>query len=937
MLVGSRQPKSRVKTSCVFRLSFLFLIQTLLSRSAWVISSAGKRRQQAIGLSGHNRLLKRNNIFKLFQSAPQRSPTTMALVTGAKVLFVGDHGSLWKIPLEKAPVKSTLRPGEESTVFTRLLSTIQFDTSKKNSALSLHRFKVWWLRPKFGRPIPPETLLLLDRVEDNTNNFRLVLPVVLPLENGNAFASASVQGLPTGLKDEEQLILCSNHNETGVYIGIGQDPYALVQEGVTLATDLWKDSSSASKTPVLPYTTTGQTRPSNNVAVDKLGWCTWNAFYTDLNGSRIVEAVRSLQHDHDIPVRWMIIDDGWQHITTSSDDTERKKKDVESNGFQWSQRLQSCREDPLKFQDLSLKDTIQRLRNDFGMKVWIWHTLAGYWVGINPDSPSFEGTTKMQYAHFPPGIIDNDASALMEPSVDKGVGITTNPTDFFQQYHSKFLRNICGVDGIKVDAQGVVGTLKPYKSSERKETVVSASNNGIRAPVIALHDALASSVEENFCCPTSSPVQNRPGAKIARQKQSPSIIHCMAHAPEIFYRLPSLYLQGETYYTQAHQLPLFRVADDFYPDNPHSHGPQIVACAYNSLLFQHVAHPDWDMFATGSDVSPEFVQCHVVARCISGGPIYFSSSPADLHTSKGRPEWIDWICCADGSTLPCRGPAVPVESCLLQDPLAPNAAPLILRNTNGNGITCTRNHDEQQSGCSVTSGVLGVFHLAGCGRWDYDKLDYVSNLGGDNSSSILTKEVSICLDMLPQLSGNNTISTKFLATRFFSRSVQVLSTSKSTMTFTLGRLQSEFVTIHPILEWSRKNDVHEVAVLGFEGRVNAAGAVESIRCHDNKPIEIVVRGCGMFLIVSRPVIGNNSVRSAIEGGGNLSIVIDEVKVDHIVLANMEEELAEEHYDDSTKPLRNELARLGFSLLTFEVAACEHASNLTHRIKVDLIV
>ena len=96
-------------------------------------------------------------------------------------------------------------------------------------------------------------------------------------------------------------------------------------------------------------------------------------------------------------------------------------------------------------------------------------------LGINPESSAFAGAScKLQYAHFPPGILDNDASASLEPSVDKGVGIASNPANFFREYHSRFFRSMCGVDGIKIDAQGVVGILKPHRSTEYDSSTACA-------------------------------------------------------------------------------------------------------------------------------------------------------------------------------------------------------------------------------------------------------------------------------------------------------------------------------------------------------------------------------------------------------------------------------------------------------------------------------
>lgn len=52
---------------------------------------------------------------------------------------------------------------------------------------------------------------------------------------------------------------------------------------------------------------------------DCFGWCTWNALYTNLNRDTLAYAMENFKQK-DIPVRYIIIDDGWQG---SSEDGRR--------------------------------------------------------------------------------------------------------------------------------------------------------------------------------------------------------------------------------------------------------------------------------------------------------------------------------------------------------------------------------------------------------------------------------------------------------------------------------------------------------------------------------------------------------------------------------------------------------------------------------------
>ena len=63
---------------------------------------------------------------------------------------------------------------------------------------------------------------------------------------------------------------------------------------------------------------------------------------------------------------------------------------------------------------------------------------------------------------------------------------------------------------------------------------------------------------------------------------------------------------------------------DFYPEVPASHPWHIFCNAHNALLNQYLnILPDWDMFQTDHP----WAAFHAAARCVSGGPIYFTDEP----------------------------------------------------------------------------------------------------------------------------------------------------------------------------------------------------------------------------------------------------------------------------------------------------------------------
>jgi raffinose synthase len=419
--------------------------------------------------------------------------------------------------------------------------------------------------------------------------------------------------------------------------------------------------------------------------------------------------------------------------------------------------------------------------------------LAGYWLGLDPST--FE--SKLQFPKFSRGIIENDWSASKEASVEKGIGIPTSPMNFIQKYH-KYLMD-CGVDGVKVDAQSVLGVLETESS-----TITNPPS-----PALQLQNALS-----------TSPLLSNHSAT--------GTIHCMAHAPEIFFRLPKL--------SENHSVaPYFRVADDFYPNNPASLSSQVVACAFNSLLFREVACPDWDMFTT--EIDERSLQMHAISRCISGGPIYLSDPP---HASVDA-RVISWLCCSDGTTFPCANAAVPAPRCLLSDPVR-NDVPLILVNTNGTPTL-------------TTSIVLGVFRLYGTGQWDVSKLDYLPSEGDIAQSKGLT-DLDLKKDDLRMLLDDKTINRRYLSVCFFSGFAQLYDPRENSTSLHLGLHESEAVALLPLLQI----EGHELAFMGIDGKINGAGSVQALDVNEDlSSLNLSVSGCGTFSIALSSTIDQVTV------------------------------------------------------------------------------
>lgn len=150
-----------------------------------------------------------------------------------------------------------------------------------------------------------------------------------------------------------------------------------------------------------------------------LGWCSWDAFYREVNETGVRQKAEEL-FAKGVPVRWMLVDDGWLDARYDTDQLLNFTPDVKKfpHGFE-----------PL----------IQDLREQYGVRwVGVWHALPGYWGGVAPDSPA-------------------QAIAGQDLIPTAGGKLLPNPgkaTEFYRRWY-RMLRSQ-GVGFVKVDVQSLV-------------------------------------------------------------------------------------------------------------------------------------------------------------------------------------------------------------------------------------------------------------------------------------------------------------------------------------------------------------------------------------------------------------------------------------------------------------------------------------------------
>ncbi|KAL8467511.1 hypothetical protein ACS0TY_030947 [Phlomoides rotata] len=434
--------------------------------------------------------------------------------------------------------------------------------------MCLFRFKLWWMTQVMGtcgKDIPLETQFMLVENEGEHEDRPTVYTVFLPLLEGQF--RAVLQG-----NDRNELEIClesgdnaveTNQGNYLVYMHAGTNPFEVINQAVKAVEQHLQTFHHREKKKL----------PS---IIEWFGWCTWDAFYTDVTAEGVEEGLKSLT-EGGTPPRFLIIDDGWQQIGS---EVKGDSSCVVQQGSQFANRLTGIKENE-KFkknekhdeQESGLKNVVKKVKQQHNVKyVYVWHALAGYWGGVQPAGPGMEHyETALAYPVQSPGVLGNQPDIVMDSLAVHGLGLVhpNKVFNFYNELHS-YLAS-CDVDGVKVDVQNIIETL-------------GAGHGGRVSLTRSYHQALEASISRNF--------------------QDNGCIACMCHNTDGIY--------------SAKQTAIVRASDDFYPHDPASHTIHISSVAYNTVFLGEFMQPDWDMFHSLHPAA----EYHAAARAIGGCAIY---------------------------------------------------------------------------------------------------------------------------------------------------------------------------------------------------------------------------------------------------------------------------------------------------------------------------
>ncbi|KAF7816027.1 putative galactinol--sucrose galactosyltransferase 1 [Senna tora] len=502
--------------------------------------------------------------------------------------------------------------------------------------MCLFRFKMWWMTQRMGtcgQDIPIETQFLLVEahntpdidgcINNNGEDQSPTYAVFLPLLEGDF--RAVLQG-----NEQNEIEICV---ESGcpavegfdgthlVFIGAGSDPYEVVTNAVK-AVEKHLQTFSHRERKKMPD------------MLNWFGWCTWDAFYTNVTSEGVKQGLQSLENGG-IPAKFVIIDDGWQSVGMDPNSVEWKA----DNTANFANRLTNIKENH-KFQKdgkegqriedpaLGLRHITNEIKEQHDIKyIYVWHAITGYWGGVKPGITEMEHyDSNMTYPVSSPGVQSNQPDEALTTITINGLGLV-NPEKvfhFYDELHSYLASS--GIDGVKVDVQNILETL-------------GAGHGGRVKLARKYHQALEASISRNF--------------------PDNGIICCMSHNTDGLY--------------SAKRSAVIRASDDFWPRDPASHTIHIASVAYNTIFLGEFMQPDWDMFHSLHPMA----EYHGAARAIGGCPIYVSDKPGhhDFNLLKK-------LALPDGSILRAKLPGRPTKDCLFSDPARDGKSLLKIWNMN---------------------------------------------------------------------------------------------------------------------------------------------------------------------------------------------------------------------------------------------------------------
>ncbi|EKX38074.1 hypothetical protein GUITHDRAFT_165320 [Guillardia theta CCMP2712] len=734
-------------------------------------------------------------------------------------MYASALGGIVEVPiLENMGVQAFIDDKDENHIFMGIqgeaeesqhVATLGSIPASATRWLSCARQKLWWMSPDVGdrsMPVPAETQFLL--LELGLGMYAVMLPMV-----GNSFRSSiwGTEGSTLQVRIESgdpdvRTKICP----TSVLVAAGTDPFLLLERAFAAAADRLGTFRIRKE----------KTTPST---LDVFGWCTWDAFYSQVEPEGVKHGLRELAKGG-TPSRLLILDDGWQ--STDNDEGYRiaegdAREDVSAaelagggviEGEDWaSQQLTSFKDIPARLLTWWYTSVVEKSPyNSMPVKIWKWLTFnvirndllkyfaeATDWskrlTSINPNSKfvqlghlvrELKSDFGLQYTfcwHALTGYwlgVDPNAPGMerfqptiqypcIDPHFDYTPGmLSTEPTMAWNP--SSFVG---------------VGIVPPMHIrdfyGELHKSLHDAGVDGVKCDAQAAITMLGAGYGGG---PKITRAYVHAMEQSVKEHLSGNCINCMCHPTE------NLYSFKDT--------AIARASDDFYPREPASHTVHVYNVVYNTLFLGEIVHPDWDMFQSEHPAA----ELHAAARSVGGCAVYTSDRPT-VHNF----DLLRQLVLPDGSVLRAQLPGRPTRDCLFTDVCK-------------DGVSALKVWNHNQVG-----GVLGIFNLQGA-YWDRTVRNFV--MPDHRPPDVVAHVSPQDVERLPSEVGRYAVWSH-------KREKLFLMDYKSKMDIKLKPQESDVLTVAPIQKLQGvkddKGDDALWAPVGLKKMFNGGGALLSHR------------------------------------------------------------------------------------------------------------
>ncbi len=184
-----------------------------------------------------------------------------------------------------------------------------------------------------------------------------------------------------------------------------------------------------------------------------LGWCTWEHYHDDINESKVINDMKTIEASG-IPIRYVLIDDG--HLAHKNRQLTGFIPDKQRFPSGWKKNMSYKKENKIKW-------------------IGLWYSLSGYWMGLSPENGFPQVVRQALYPH---------AGSLL-PGTD-----STRIRSFYRYYVSTLKEQ--GFDFLKVDNQAF--TLPLYMGGHESIRQATDCNRSLEAEIHRQNMGLMNSV-----------------------------------------------------------------------------------------------------------------------------------------------------------------------------------------------------------------------------------------------------------------------------------------------------------------------------------------------------------------------------------------------------------------------------------------------------------